>query len=171
MFDLGDELIIENYRIPWLIWIQLVVLFLLIIILFYFSISTSDLSENTTTATATATASHQSRGSLVISTKSHNNNPARLNTTSSSHKSKVRENQSKGGETGTSTSRRRVKSGEDSQESDQGTSTKDVTHFSSFEHSYHPCHYLGLAKQAVLKCLGLDFLFESSSNKEAGKEH
>lgn len=34
MYDLGDELTIESLRIPWLIWIQVVVLFLLIFLIY-----------------------------------------------------------------------------------------------------------------------------------------
>uniref|UniRef100_A0A3N7FGU5 Uncharacterized protein n=1 Tax=Populus trichocarpa TaxID=3694 RepID=A0A3N7FGU5_POPTR len=56
MFDLGDELPVEGYRIPWLIWIQELVLVLLIILLFCFSFFLSDLSD-TTTSSASASPS------------------------------------------------------------------------------------------------------------------
>ena len=38
MFGFGDELLIQSYRIPWLIWIQILVTFLLalLILLAYF---------------------------------------------------------------------------------------------------------------------------------------
>nr|GMC64217.1 uncharacterized protein LOC109174169 [Ipomoea batatas] len=48
-----------------------------------------------------------------------------------------------------------------------GSSVKDATHFRLFERPQHPCHYLGLAKQAFLKCLGLD----SSSDRPDCRKH
>lgn len=45
MVDFGDELTIESYRIPWLIWIQLLVLVLLIFLLYCFSFLASDHSD------------------------------------------------------------------------------------------------------------------------------
>ena len=55
MFGFGDEFIIESYRIPWLIWIQLLVMVLLVLLLCCFSIITLDPSEETATAGAAAT--------------------------------------------------------------------------------------------------------------------
>ncbi|KVI08498.1 hypothetical protein Ccrd_013116 [Cynara cardunculus var. scolymus] len=77
MFEFGDELIIDSYRIPWLIWIQLLVMFLLVILLYYFSTTPSDLSLHFSTATATATASPSATGlsyhrSLLTSTAANN---------------------------------------------------------------------------------------------------
>jgi Na+-transporting methylmalonyl-CoA/oxaloacetate decarboxylase gamma subunit len=45
MVDFGDEFTIESYRIPWLIWIQLLVLVLLIFLLYCFSFLASDHSD------------------------------------------------------------------------------------------------------------------------------
>ena len=45
MFDFGDELTLQSYKIPWLIWIQLLVLFLLIFLLYCFSLLASDRSD------------------------------------------------------------------------------------------------------------------------------
>ncbi|CAN1174942.1 hypothetical protein LINPERPRIM_LOCUS10233 [Linum perenne] len=45
MFDFGDELTIEGNRIPWLIWIQILVLLLLIFLLYCFS-SFNDLFQS-----------------------------------------------------------------------------------------------------------------------------
>jgi hypothetical protein len=42
MFDFGDELVLEGFRIPWLIWIQLIVLLLLLAFLFCITIIASD---------------------------------------------------------------------------------------------------------------------------------
>ncbi|KAF7130736.1 hypothetical protein RHSIM_Rhsim10G0151100 [Rhododendron simsii] len=36
MFDFGDDLFIGSHRIPWLVWIQLIVMLLLVILLYYF---------------------------------------------------------------------------------------------------------------------------------------
>eukprot|EP00258_Populus_trichocarpa_P040772 XP_024456791.1 uncharacterized protein LOC7477127 isoform X1 [Populus trichocarpa] len=52
MFDLGDELTVEGYRIPWLIWIQILILVLLVILLFCFSFFPSDLSDTTTSSSS-----------------------------------------------------------------------------------------------------------------------
>nr|GMC91334.1 uncharacterized protein LOC109191710 [Ipomoea batatas] len=52
------------------------------------------------------------------------------------------------------------------------SSGKDASVLRSFGRRRHPCHYLGLAKQAFLKCLGLDSSSESESdnNVKQGKE-
>nr|GLL26064.1 uncharacterized protein LOC109191710 [Ipomoea trifida] len=52
------------------------------------------------------------------------------------------------------------------------SSVKDASVLRSFGRRRHPCHYLGLAKQAFLKCLGLDSSSESESdnNVKQGKE-
>ncbi|THF94035.1 hypothetical protein TEA_020444 [Camellia sinensis var. sinensis] len=52
MFDFGDELIIGSQRIPWLIWIQLLVMLLLIIFLYYFTIIALGLDPSPTSAAA-----------------------------------------------------------------------------------------------------------------------
>lgn len=69
MFDLGEELSIESSRIPWLIWIQLIV-FLLLLLLFCFILIAFDPSHDSPTATATVSASpddiHHSTATTVI---------------------------------------------------------------------------------------------------------
>ncbi|KAL8481485.1 hypothetical protein ACS0TY_027842 [Phlomoides rotata] len=53
MPDFGEEFIIESYKIPWLIWIQLLVMILLVILLFFrFSIFNSDASSSSSFASA-----------------------------------------------------------------------------------------------------------------------
>ncbi|KAD5960581.1 hypothetical protein E3N88_12053 [Mikania micrantha] len=86
MFEFGDELIIDSYRIPWLIWIQLLAMFLLIILLCYFTTTSSDLSTPSDSPSATVV-SFSSRSFLTSDTR---------------HNSKIRENEIK--EIGTSTS-------------------------------------------------------------------
>lgn len=46
MLDFGEELTVETYKIPWLIWIQILVLILLILLIYFFSAVTSDLSDS-----------------------------------------------------------------------------------------------------------------------------
>jgi hypothetical protein len=55
MVDFGDGFTIESYRIPWLIWIQLLVFVLLIFLLYCFSFLASNHSDRTT---ASPSASH-----------------------------------------------------------------------------------------------------------------
>lgn len=50
----------------------------------------------------------------------------------------------------------------------EGTSVKGVNHVSSFLLSHTSCYILELARQAFLKCLGLDS--EDSSTKEKRKK-
>lgn len=55
MVDFGDEFTIESYRIPWLLWIQLLVFVLLIFLLYCFSFLASNHSDRTS---ASPSASH-----------------------------------------------------------------------------------------------------------------
>ncbi|KAA8546902.1 hypothetical protein F0562_003331 [Nyssa sinensis] len=161
MVDLGDEFLIGSYRIPWLLWIQLLVMFLLIILLYHFTIFSLDLSYNSAVPSS-------STALLTPLGESHIYRPLpniTATVTSCLHNTKVGENQSINGYIGTSTSRRTVRGG-DIQER-EGSSTKDAV---LFEHSYHPCHFFGLAKQAFLRCLGLDSISESSPKRKKGKD-
>ncbi|XP_057541665.1 uncharacterized protein LOC130820344 isoform X2 [Amaranthus tricolor] len=54
MFDFGDEFILDNNRIPWLIWIQILVMFLLtFIILFTYFVLDSSPSNSLSTVSPT----------------------------------------------------------------------------------------------------------------------
>lgn len=68
MFNIGDELTVGSYRIPWLIWIQLIVMLLLLALLFFFAVFPLDPDDGGATAsvavTATATASTSAKGFL-----------------------------------------------------------------------------------------------------------
>ncbi|KAG5534172.1 hypothetical protein RHGRI_022343 [Rhododendron griersonianum] len=147
MFDLGDELIIGSQRIPWLIWIQLLVMLLLIILLYYFTVSALGLDPS---PSATVTAAAASTSTVL-----HDSGSAAAASTSRLHNFKVGEGHSIKDDIGTSTRRRRIRR-EDTQER-EGI-------------SYHPCHYFGLAKQAFLKCLGFDPTSKDSSNSRHRKE-
>ncbi|XP_024959654.1 uncharacterized protein LOC112500397 [Cynara cardunculus var. scolymus] len=159
MFEFGDELIIDSYRIPWLIWIQLLVMFLLVILLYYFSTTPSDLSLHFSTATATATASPSATGlsyhrSLLTSTAANNQ-----------HNSKDREKEIK--ETGTSTSEVVQRTNKPDGRHREGSSTTVEGDGLMFELPHHPCNFFGVAKQAFLKCLG----FDSSPENPTRRRH
>ncbi|PSS21534.1 Classical arabinogalactan protein [Actinidia chinensis var. chinensis] len=133
MFDFGDELVFGSQRIPWLLWIQILVLLLLVILLYYLIIFALglDLSANAAAADSPSSANAAS--------------------TSRFHDAKVGEIQCIEHDEGTSTQIRKVRR-EDLRE--------------RLGRSYHPCHYFGLAKQAFLKCLGLDLSSKDSPKEE-----
>ncbi|XP_052195118.1 uncharacterized protein LOC127803123 [Diospyros lotus] len=151
MFDLGDELIIGSHRVPWLIWIQLLVMLLLIILLYYFSISAFGLQLHDLSPAAACATRSSSRRPPPIAAAAACPRPS-VNT-----KFKVGDSCSIKGEIGTSTNRRNV-GREDIHDTDREGSSlaKDATQASVLQHSHHPCHFLGLAKQLFLKCFGLD---------------
>ncbi|KAL4291198.1 hypothetical protein GQ457_14G003130 [Hibiscus cannabinus] len=137
MFDFGDELTIQSYRIPWLIWIQILVMFLLILLLVCFSSSSSGslFALDLSAASASASASPDSHldkmpvfnhTSTLVSTRFQ--------------ASQVGEEQSIKGEIAPGTSKGIKRAAE----------MEDCSGNRIF---YHPCHYL---KLAFLKCLGLD---------------
>ncbi|GMI94136.1 hypothetical protein like AT5G64880 [Hibiscus trionum] len=151
MFDFGDELTIQNFRIPWLIWIQILVMFLLILLLYCFTtttrLSTLDLSDGFSAASASLYPESRvdkmpvfNHTSTLVSTRFQT--------------SQVGEEQSIKGEISPGTSRGIIRAAEDGVE---------MGECSGNQNCYHPCHYLKLAKLAFLKCLGLDSLSESSS--------
>ncbi|TYH79270.1 hypothetical protein E1A91_D03G049700v1 [Gossypium mustelinum] len=137
MYDFGDEVTIESYRIPWLIWIQIIVLLLLMLLLYGFTLFAFDLPETSSSSSSSSSPDSQ-LGKL----------PGFKQTTTFS--SQVRERQSISGEIGIAkaTSRRMVRG-----EEMEGSSRKEPN---QQELDLHPCHYFRLAKLAFLKCLGLD---------------
>lgn len=55
MYEFGEGLIIESYKVPWLIWIQLLVMILLVLLLFFgFSVFTLDLSGDSSPTSSAA---------------------------------------------------------------------------------------------------------------------
>ena len=65
MFEFEDELIIiDSYRIPWLIWIQLLAMFLLVIIIYYF---TTESDNHNQLSVVSVTASPSVGGVSIIS--------------------------------------------------------------------------------------------------------
>ncbi|KAL4578055.1 hypothetical protein LXL04_014170 [Taraxacum kok-saghyz] len=165
MFEFGDELIIDSYRIPWLIWIQLVAMFLLVILVFYLTTTPPDLSlDFSTTTTASASASQSATAlSRSFLTSAAANTYQNL---------KVRENEIN--ETGTSTSevvQRRKSPNVGRNQMLEGTSanttTGDEGNGIMLE---HPCHLFGVAKQAFLKCLGLGMDSEPDNSRHKEKD-
>ncbi|XP_048426850.1 uncharacterized protein LOC125471041 isoform X2 [Pyrus x bretschneideri] len=61
MYNFGDEFTIESYRIPWLVWIQVMVMVFLLILLYCFSLLVIDLSNDDITTTTTKPSSSTSR--------------------------------------------------------------------------------------------------------------
>ncbi|XP_031107137.1 uncharacterized protein LOC116011864 [Ipomoea triloba] len=159
MYEFGEGLIIESYKVPWLIWIQLLVMILIVLLLFFgFSLFTLDLPDNSSPNSSAAGPS--SSGGAAGQT--HGKGP--LPVTSSSRHTNQGQDQKHSTEGGVETSTSRgIRIGEER----DGSSVKDATHFRLFERPQHPCHYLGLAKQAFLKCLGLD----SSSDRPDCRKH
>ncbi|KAK6118409.1 hypothetical protein DH2020_047826 [Rehmannia glutinosa] len=152
MPEFGDEFIMESYKVPWLIWIQLIVTILLIIILLFgFSIFTSD-------PPSSSTAASPSTGGAATP-------PTHLNKPSSSHRrTKVGDQR---------ISRNEETSGELIREEDpngQESSLKDSVFFRIFRYLNHPCNYFGLAKRAFLKCFGLDSSSENSRSHRHEKQ-
>ncbi|KAL3527843.1 hypothetical protein ACH5RR_012499 [Cinchona calisaya] len=93
------------------------------------------------------------------SSQSHGKDP--------SHGSKAEEIQSIRRETETSKSKGVVE--EEIQEREE-SSSKDIALCRLLGQGDHPCHYIGLAKQAILKCFGLGYISESSRNRKHRKE-
>ncbi|KAL7131480.1 hypothetical protein ABFS83_12G006100 [Erythranthe nasuta] len=137
MPDFGDEFIIESYKVPWLIWIQLVITVLIIIILFFgFSIFASDPSSSSSTDSPSNSTAAASAGPP----------PNLIRPSSPSGRIKVEE--------------RRVRvDGEisgvevENQTGEESSSIKDITFF---RQPNHPCNFIEQAKRAFLKCFGLN---------------
>ncbi|KAI3441096.1 uncharacterized protein J3R85_002769 [Psidium guajava] len=156
MVEFGDELVLESLRIPWLIWIQLLVMFLLLLLLYSFTSSFPSADNSSSSASAAATAD----AAAPSSSSSSSSSPLLDSRGSHYHKQfvvpsahQVGESQSVKGFLARSTSRR-VAGEEDMMEGENSS------------HSYmdhHPCSLVRLARIAFLKCLGLDFTSENSS--------
>ncbi|KAL6225283.1 hypothetical protein ACLB2K_004134 [Fragaria x ananassa] len=149
MHNFRDELTIETYRLPWLIWIQVIVMVLLLLVLYCFSILVLDLPDDNNTTKPSSSSSSNSR--LV---SSHN-------FTSTIYAMRLQNTQvgeSMKGEIVPSTSR--VMRAEDMIEMED-SATPNIY--------LHPCYYFRLARVAFLKCLGLDPSSENLSTPQRGK--
>ncbi|PON37489.1 Transmembrane protein [Parasponia andersonii] len=153
MFDSGDDLTVASFRIPWLVWVQVLVMFLLILLLYCFF--TLDPTDNIA-AIATSSSSHFVSNDTHITNKQ---NTATTVITNRLQNTQVGESQSIKGELAPGTSRRVVRRGEDN------SARED---FSAGTHlDFHPCHYFRLARTAFLKCLGLDLDLDSTSENSS----
>ncbi|KAG5245288.1 Transmembrane protein [Salix suchowensis] len=158
MFDFGDELTVGGNRIPWLLWIQIIVLFLLLIILFCLSFFPSDLSDTTgpsSSASSSAAGVFTPLNSHINKQTFKHNEHTTTATTCVQH-SQGHQNRSIKEEITTNTGRIIVS------EDDFGNSA----YFTDF----HPCNYFRLAKLAFLKCFGLDSMSDDSLNSEKQKK-
>ncbi|KAI4345183.1 hypothetical protein L6164_012331 [Bauhinia variegata] len=164
MFDFGDEVSLESYRIPWLIWIQLLVLLLLIALLYCFSIFASDPSPADDTSATAANASSSTGRRLIFDDIQQiekpvpkHDSPARV-IINRRQNTQGGENTSIKGEISTSASRRIVSCEEFTEGQEESSSV-----------CFHPCHYFKLARLALLKCLGLDPTSDGPSTRKHRK--
>ncbi|XP_048438016.1 uncharacterized protein LOC125476215 [Pyrus x bretschneideri] len=156
MYNFGDEFTIESYRIPWLVWIQVMVMVLLIILLYYFNLLVVDFSDGDITITTTTTTTKpSSSASRIVSDGTATSNTLFTNRL---HNTQVGE--SIKGEIVTSTSR--INRREEIREM-EASAAAAATHI-----YFHPCYYFRMARLAFLKCLGFDSTSEYSSTPRGG---
>ncbi|KAI3794550.1 hypothetical protein L1987_37182 [Smallanthus sonchifolius] len=126
--------------------IMLLATFLLLILLYYLTITPSNLSLHfsAASASASASASPSATGQSCVNRS--------LLTANNRHKLQARENETR--ETGTSTSGvvQKARKPDDRQRAEPSTTNEG----GSMQQPHHPCHFFGFAKQAFLKCLGID---------------
>ncbi|XP_060184918.1 uncharacterized protein LOC132614477 isoform X2 [Lycium barbarum] len=113
MYEFGEEVIIESYKVPWLIWIQLLVMILLVLLLF-FGFSILELPNN---SSSIASSSESPTG------VSHGNTPSN----STSTLQHWNQNQHIKGETEASTSREIARADEFQEK--EGSAEKDTNIF------------------------------------------
>ncbi|XP_010681091.2 uncharacterized protein LOC104896089 isoform X1 [Beta vulgaris subsp. vulgaris] len=147
MFDI----ILDNFRIPWLIWIQIFIMFLLTLIILFcyfgFIVLDSSLTTNShTTISPNLKISHSCSPSTQVRIS-----PAFFVSSSPSTQATVNHDAREEIATTASNRLRRL---ENNSERD-GSSIKDIAPSPVAERFFHPCRYLDLARQAFLKCLGL----------------
>ncbi|AES72729.2 uncharacterized protein [Medicago truncatula] len=149
-----DEFIRESYRIPWLIWIQLIVLFLLLALFYIFIFDDDDAATEVLPETSSAS----SKGFLfdeiqhIDSTKNYSIAPVSTNLQQRNITTQQQDGQNPS-EIATCSN---MRSGE-------------VNEGESSTPSSHTCHFFQLATVAFLKCFGLDSTSDSSSNQKCRK--
>lgn len=152
MHEFGEELLFESYKVPWLIWIQLLVTVLLLLLLFFgFSVFALDLPDTSASTSFNPSSAVRSNGFLGGG---------------QSHRTDQEGDGILCAEGGVeaSASREAIRG----EEMDNGSSSaKDAIHSRPIR---HPCHFLGVAKQAFLNCLGLGSSSESRKNRKHVKE-
>ncbi|KAM6563700.1 hypothetical protein CsatB_023698 [Cannabis sativa] len=158
MFDFGDDLTIQSYRIPWLIWVQLLVMLLLLLLIYcFFALDSTD---------NIAAISASSSSSQLVSDDTQMNKPFPKHHTVTTvisnrlQNTQVRERHSIKGEITPGTSGR-VLRGEDNRDGEEPSTGINIY--------LHPCHYFRLARTAFLKCLGLDMDSTPENSSSAPK--
>lgn len=145
MFGFGDELVIESYRIPWLIWIQILVTFILTLLILLVYFDSVALDSPPTSDSLSSTASPHLEPPSTRCARTQDSMPK--------EREQVARNHDPWAEIATGTSNR-MQGAEDNSETD-GSSEEDLSPNPISERSYHPCRFLDLAREAFLKCLGL----------------
>ncbi|XP_073150080.1 uncharacterized protein [Henckelia pumila] len=166
MEQFGDELIIQSFKIPWLIWIHLLVTVLLVILLFFgFTVFTSDDSISPGSATAASPSTYS-----AAAVPAHLSKPSSSNRKSKGQLMKFELEERLCSKVEDMRVRRDAgTSGGTSRDEDQiveEPSGKDSMFSRIFRHPNHPCSYLGLAKKALFKCFGFDSRDSPSSQHE-----
>ncbi|XP_073059084.1 uncharacterized protein [Primulina eburnea] len=150
-----DELIIQSFKIPWLIWIHLIVTVLLVMLLFFgFTVFTSD---DSISPYSVAAASPSTYSATAVPT--HLSKPSSSNRKSKVDDMRVRRDAGTSGGTG-----------RDEDQIVEEPSGKDSMFSRIFRHPNHPCSYLGLAKEALFKCFGFDSSSDSPSCQHEKQE-
>ncbi|EXB80816.1 hypothetical protein L484_020070 [Morus notabilis] len=158
MFDFGDELTVESYRIPWLIWVQVLVIFLLILLLYCFTIISLDPTDS-------CSSSSSSQNTHIENKRFPKHSTASTVVTNRLQNTQVGANQSIKGEIAAGTSRRVVV-----RRGEEINADREDQYAAGINIYFHPCYYVRLARTAFLKCLGLDSASENSSNQQGKKK-
>ncbi|XP_045825059.1 uncharacterized protein LOC123917559 isoform X1 [Trifolium pratense] len=151
-----NELTTGSYRIPWLIWIQLIVLILLFALFYFFTIVFDD--DAATVSALPETSSASTKGFLFEEIQQIDNDSIAPVSTNRQHQITLEggRNRSIKGEKGCSSS---MRSGEIMEAGESSTKL-----------SFHPCQFFQSATVAFLKCFGLDSTSdETSSNRKRRK--
>ncbi|KAK7350839.1 hypothetical protein VNO77_09833 [Canavalia gladiata] len=162
MFHTGDQFMLQSYKIPWLIWIQLLVLLLLLALLFFFALFPSDPDDHhvTVTVTAPSTSSNvfllHDVNRIQKPLANHHSTPTLL-TNRQQRALQGGQNLLIKGEKTTGPSMRREEIEEEDEEEELEASSSLYS---------HPCHYFQLATVAFLKCFGLDSTSDSPSTRK-----
>ncbi|XP_058786582.1 uncharacterized protein LOC131661167 isoform X2 [Vicia villosa] len=152
-----NELSVESYRIPWLIWIQLIVLFLLFTLFYCFTISDDDDASVVPETSSVAAKSFryeeiQRIEKRLLTANNDSNTPVSTNGQHLDITLKGGQNLSIKDEIETCSS---ITSEELLEEEESSTLS-----------SHHPCNFFQVATFVFLKCFGLDDSTSGSSSKQ-----
>nr|AFK40093.1 unknown [Lotus japonicus] len=142
--------VVESFKIPWLIWIQLIVLFLLLALLFFVVVVPLDSDHDSAAAAVTFLPSASTPFLFDEIQQIHDSTPTLR------HLNQGAQNQNVIIKDEVSTDASSSMSGEEIE--------GDVSSLNP-----NPCHYFRLATVAFLKCFGLDSMSDCSSNPKSRK--